>query len=224
MDNLVNIFTKIAGKALRVWLLIILTGLLLCLVSLITAIIFLLSGISSGFSGDWHSFSSVIKSLTALVWFAFPTVLLLVTSIIVFPVSYFVVANKTATQTVMYEVFKNHLAPWVDSKINDYLSFLQTCQPEWMKQLTDGTSLKMKLLQINKDDKTGLKIQRHIVKYFLKKLNLEKIDLPDKNLDIGQLLINQINKNISELTEPSLLLFGLLVLLQVMLLIIVIWV
>ncbi len=223
MDNLVGIFTKIATKTLRVWLLIVLLGLFLCVVSVITALILLVSDISSGFSGDWHSFTGIMKSILLLFQLAFLDTLLLITSIIVFPVAYFVLANKTASQTAMYEVFKNHLSVWIDSKVNDYLMILQARQPGWLKQVTNGASLQMKLLQVNKEDKMGLKIQQRIVKYFLKRINLGEIDFQNKNLNVGQLVISLLNKSIAELAKPSLSIFWMLVLLQIVLLGLAIW-
>lgn len=210
MNEKIKIAAKIGGKTFLKWIFILILG---CIITSIFALIALYKNIDLAGGGHGNAYVFLIT----LPFADFCGFLLLVGSP-AFIALYFIIANKIAIQNTLYLVWKNKAGDFVTSKIGSIINKL-TEKKEWANTISNEAMLRAKILQANKDDHSSSKLQRKVINYGFKKIKLDDIDFQNEDLKLSDVLINKFNNFISEVSKPSLKLFWLLILLQIILLI-----
>ena len=206
---------KIAGgitlKSLGKWILIVFLG---CFVTLITFLIAffwnidLVYGESSKFSAFFHGLLS--DNLPALI---------LVFGAPLFVIGYIVLANKVSIQNIIHLLFKSHAGEYVMSALVGALEKIFG-KEGWHTELINKTVLRARVLKEVQEDPNTSAIQKKIIKYGFKKINLEDVNFKDEKLNLSSLLSEKFRHFFVELVKPSLLPFWIMILVQIFLLII----
>ena len=184
MDN-VKFFTKTAAGALSRWLMVFFGGLVA------TAIIFFVFSSKAG-AASYNTIYLVLSSL-------------------IFIVIYFIIANKTSLSFIISRLFDEKLSSVLGDKVSRLLVALNEKQPHWVQSIKNGAALKDKLLDSSQQDSSLNKIQRKVIAYGLKKINLDDINFQQENLNLPQEVSNRLMLKLSETAKHSYTLFWLAV-------------
>ncbi|WP_310555467.1 hypothetical protein [Flavobacterium sp.] len=209
MKENLSLLKKIALKAGFSWFLVVGIGVFTSLVCLITS--FFLYQNYEGVSG----FEVITNALRHEFW----TLLLFVSSIamLLFSVLY---ANKYAIHTTLSLVWKEKMQAFIAPKLETYIANISKKQPNWLSSVTNASALKMKLLGEMRFDSNINSINKKVLQYGFKKINMDDVDFSQPNLDYPAIIAYKINEKITEMAKPSLKLFwGLLILLFVIMII-----
>jgi hypothetical protein len=135
-----------------------------------------------------------------------------------FMVGYFMIANKVAIQTVIHQVWKNNASKYMEDKVIFLVDKL-TASNNVANSISNGTMLRLQLLEANKRDKESSAIKKKAIGYVFSKIQLDDIDFSNKDLKLSEIISLKLNKFISEAVEPSFLFFWLLLSFQLILII-----
>lgn len=155
---------------------------------------------------------AVIALLTVFIT-EFWSGLLFITSFICL-IIYIPVANKYALQRAVQLVWQYNLADNIADNINKYFTKLTAKSPGWLKQIDNQATLKIKLMdEASHDPDTG-KVQKRILRWCLKKLSADDINLKESESTLPVLLAEKIRSKIADAVEPSMQLFWIIFSLQ----------
>ncbi len=215
MKENLKLFTSIAGKSFLGWLKVVLIGMSLSLVGVITAMIIRgTSSVQDNVSGDTYLAAAPLGD----VWSN-----LLLTVSIVLAVIYIMLANKYALQSSIYLIWENKLAGFVEPLIEKGFKQISSKQPDWLRNGIDTGTVKTRLLDEIRKDANANKIQKKVLDYGFKKLNLDGIDFQDSDFSIQATIAEKIKAQISSIAKPSLKVFWIVALLHVLILALVLY-
>lgn len=205
---------KIAGgitlKSLAKWVLIVFLGGFITLITFLIAFFWNLDLAS----GEGNKFVVFFKGLLSD---NIPA-LIIVYGAPIFLFGYFFLANKVSIQNIIYLLFKSQAGEYVMTAIVKVLDKI-TSKGGWHTELINKAILQARVLQEIQDDPNASGLQKRIIKYGFKKVNMEDVDFQDKELNLSLLLSEKFRHFFAELVKPSLLIFWIMILVQIALLI-----
>lgn len=205
---------KIAGtitlKSLAKWFLIVALG---CFITFITFLIPFLWNFGLLFV-DNQSFSGYFMDL----WQQNIPALILIFGVPVFIVVYVVMAKKVSIQNIIYLLINSKAGDYTTSAIVSAADKI-TQKKGWHNELINQGVLKVKMLQTAKDDPNTSQIQRSILRYGFRKINLEDVDFQNEDTPLSTILVDKFKVFFSEMIKPSLRFFWILLSIQMLLLI-----
>lgn len=205
-----KIAAKISGKIFLKWIFIFGLG---NIVTFITFFIAIYSNIEMAGGGHGNIIALFLGLLLSNL-LAF----LLVIGAPVFLVFYFMLANKISIETAIYLLWKSKMGDFISEKVGS-IAKLITEKEGWSKDLSDKALLKAKVLQLIKNDKNTSKLQRKVIEYGLKKIQLDDIDFEEEHINLATILTTKFNNFVSQTVQPSLKLVWILAAVQILLLI-----
>lgn len=199
----IKIYSGIAAKSVVKWLLLFGIGLLVSLVLFIVALV-----------QNWNppGQHSYFYNLLYSNWAAF----LLIIGLPLFVFLYVIIANKYSTQTVIFLIWKNKAGDFAAEKIKLLVDKIVDKNKN-AAMVTNETVLKIQLLEANRTHPDSSKIKRKAVDYFIKKIRLDDIDYSNKQLRLGDIVATKVTNYVTEITEPSLRLFWIILVLHLVL-------
>jgi hypothetical protein len=212
MKENLQLLKKIAVKAGLSWFLVVGIGVTISLICIITS--FFLYENYEGVSG--------LERLTNAIHHEFWTLLLFILGIcmMIFSVLY---ANKYAIHTSLSLVWKEKLQGFIAPKLETYIINISNKQPNWLSSITNASALKMKLLGEMRFDSNINSINKKVLQYGFKKINLDDVDFSQPYLDYPAIIAYKINEKITKMAKPSLkLFFGLIILLFIIMIVAII--
>ena len=192
MKEKVGEYKKIMAKSIFAWIKVGVTGILFSLICLIVGFCMFSS----------RNFFVVILIAYSLIMFFL----------------YILLANNVSLKTLMRGVWNHKLGDFIESKVYSYIRGLTAKQPNWLKGITSTKFVKT-FLEIMSQDGTLNKVQRLVLKYGVKKVELTDEDFVDVEHQLPQIVINKIEGNVQSLIHPSYSLFYILIAIQFVLLI-----
>ncbi|AZI32953.1 hypothetical protein [Kaistella carnis] len=211
MNDHIKLFAKISSKVIAKWLLIFITG---NIVTLITFLVAIFTNAKYAGGGHGSPIALVIGLFTQNI-FAFFVVI----GAPIFLALYFILANKISIQNALYQLWKTKAGDYISDKVENITSKF-TEKDGWKTEITNKAILQAKILQETKSDPDTSKLQRKIINYGFKKINLDDINFKDENLKLSHILKVKFYDFISNTAKPSLKLFWILIFLQIFLLIV----
>ena len=196
MNEKLELLKKIALKAGISWFKIIGIGILIAVLGIIAS--YFLYQNYKGITG--------YEKLTPEIRYEFWTILLFISSIamLVFSVMF---ANKFAIHTIVSIVYKEKLQDFVTPKIEKYISNISNKQPDWLNKLTNASAVKIKLLGELRFDSDINSVNRKVLQYGFKKINLDDVDFSQTHLDYPAIIAFKINEKISKIATPDMKIF-----------------
>lgn len=215
----IKIFAKISGKASLAWIKVMLIGAVIMIVDLVIAIILLGDNTGGGFPASAHAgILGAVMGFILLFVVEFWTALLLTVGILA-PVLFIVLANKNAIASAVYNVWKYKIADFIEPKIDLYIDKILQKQPDFLKNITDWSVVKVKLLDTINNDSQTPKLQKRIIKFVLKKIKMDDVNFKDPNTNLNSILSLKIKQFIAGFAEPDLKLVWIIVGIDIVLII-----
>ena len=177
------------------------TGLLFCLVGIGIGVGVMESSNTPGMPGSAHTgmFGAVMGLFYLLINQPLTTLLLIV-SMVVLPIIYFLVANKAVIQFAIYEVATKKLASLVIDKICILGKAIDE-NPK-MKKVNNYVELKEKLLSENQADNASSKWQKRIITFIFNRIDIAPEEFSN-GASVGSILSDKASTYINEFAEPS---------------------
>ena len=129
---------------------------------------------------------------------------------------YFVIANKYTIQNIIYSVWVSKGQDFVEPLV-EKISTKITAKVNWSSAISNQAMLKARLISENATAVETPKLQRKVLNYAFKKVQLDDIDFKDENLRLTDVLILKIKSFISTVSKPSLTLFWIVASIQIVL-------
>lgn len=216
----IKLFAKISGKASLAWIKVALIGAVIMIVNIIIIAVILFGDNSGGgFPAAAHGgILGAIVGFFVLFTVEFWTALLMTVGILA-PIIFIILANKNAIASAVYNVWKYKIADFIEPKIDFYIDKMLQKQPGFLKNITEWSVVKVKLLDtINSDSQTP-KLQKRIIKFVLKKIKMDDVDLKNPDTNLSTILSLKIRQFIEGFAEPDLKLVWILVGIDIVLII-----
>lgn len=210
MKESIKLYAKISGKAFLKWFLVVASGIV---ITLVFFFIILFSNASGAGGGHGNPFALLISLALEDVFG-----LLLFAGAPIFIILYFLIANKVAIHTVIYEIWTNKAVVYVEPAVQKIAEKI-TSKQNWISTVSDQAMLRAKLLDANKNDKSTSTLNRRVLNYAFKKIKLDDIDFQNEKLTLADILTLKLKNFISESAKPSFNLYWILIGIQVVLLI-----
>lgn len=215
----IKLFAKISGKATLAWIKVVLIGAVIMIVNLVIAIILLGDNSAGGFPASAHAgILGAVMGFFLLFVVEFWTALLLTVGILA-PVLFIILANKNAIASAVYNVWKYKIADFIEPKIDFYIDKILQKQPDFLKNITDWSVVKVKLLDTINNDSQTPKLQKRIIKFVLKKIKMNDVNFKDPNTNLNSILSLKIKQFIAGFAEPNLKLVWIIVGIDIVLII-----
>lgn len=132
---------------------------------------------------------------------------------------YFVLANKITIQSIIYNIWVNKGHEFVEPLV-EKIGTKITSKINWTSEISNHAILKAKLISENASDLETPKMQRKVLNYVIKKVNLDDINFKDENLRLTDVLVLKIKSFISTVSKPSYTMFWVLAAIQLLLFIV----
>jgi len=215
----IKVFAKISGKASLAWIKVALIGAVVMIADIIIAVVLFSDNPGGGFPAAAHGgILGAVFGFFFLFMVEFWSALLLTVGILA-PVLFIILANKNAIASAVYNVWKYKVADFVEPKIDFYIDKILQRQPDFLKNITDWSVVKVRLLDtINKDVQTP-KLQKRIIKFILKKIKMDDVDFKNPNTSLSSILSFKIRQFIEGFAEPDLKLVWIIVAIDIVLII-----
>lgn len=215
----IKLFAKISGKATLAWIKVVLIGAVIMIVNLVIAIMLLGDNSGGGFPASAHAgILGAVMGFILLFVIEFWTALLLTVGILA-PVLFIILANKNAIASAVYNVWKYKIADFIEPKIDFYIDKIIQKQPDFLKNITDWSVVKVKLLDTINNDSQTPKLQKRIIKFVLKKIKMDDVNFKDPNTNLNSILSLKIKQFIASFAEPDLKLVWIIVGIDIVLII-----
>lgn len=215
----IKLFAKISGKASLAWVKVALIGAVIMIVNIVIAIILLGDNTGGGFPASAHAgILGAIVGFFVLFTVEFWTALLLTVGILA-PILFIVLANKNAIASAVYNIWKYKIADFVEPKIDFYIDKILQKQPDFLKNITDWSVVKVKLLDTINNDAQTPKLQKRVIKFVLKKIKMDDVNFKDPNTNLNSILSLKIKQFIAGFAEPDLKLIWIIVGIDIVLII-----
>ena len=196
MKENLELLKKIAFKAIIAWVKIIALGILIFIVGIVASYF-----LHQNYKGVAESGSG-----TNAIRNEFWTLFLFISSIamLIFSVLF---ANKYVIHTIVSIIYKEKLQDFVTPKIETYISNISSKQPDWLNKLTNASAVKIKLLGELRFDSDISSVNRKVLQYGFKKINLDDVDFSQSHLDYPAIIAFKINEKISKIATPNMKIF-----------------
>ena len=215
----IKLFAKISGKASLAWVKVALIGAVIMIVNIVIAIILLGDNTGGGFPASAHAgILGAIVGFFVLFTVEFWTALLLTVGILA-PILFIVLANKNAIASAVYNVWKYKIADFIEPKIDFYIDKILRKQPDFLKNITDWSVVKVKLLDTINNDAQTPKLQKRVIRFVLKKIKMDDVNFKDSNTNLNSILSLKIKQFIAGFAEPDLKLIWIIVGIDIVLII-----
>ena len=215
----IKLFAKISGKASLAWVKVALIGAVIMIVNIVIAIILLGDNTGGGFPASAHAgILGAIVGFFVLFTVEFWTALLMTVGILA-PILFIVLANKNAIASAVYNVWKYKIADFIEPKIDFYIDKILQKQPDFLKNITDWSVVKVKLLDTINNDAQTPKLQKRVIKFVLKKIKMDDVNFKDQNTNLNSILSLKIKQFIAGFAEPDLKLIWIIVGIDIVLII-----
>lgn len=202
MKSSLTVIAKVGSKSIIKWITIYALGTIVS-ISLFFISLFLLRESSiSGNSGAAHSGAGAIAGILMLFTVDFWPMLLATVSLLVFPIIYFIIANKLSIQTALSTIWKNNLQNWFSDKIRIYVD-KKIENTTIINQLDDYVSLKLNLLNDIKKDTETSRWQKRILSFIMENLTLDIVDFSDKEIKLSAILAKKVDDIITDFTQAN---------------------
>lgn len=207
----VKIFSKIAAKTFVSWFLVVAVGTIISF-AFFLIILFEISGNAGGGHGNVVAFLAGLfaDNKTAFILFVGAPV---------FVILYFLIANKYATESAIYQIWKAKAENFVGEGVKKLTDRL-LANVKTVDSISNESLLKVKLLDENRKNPETSRLKRNLISYIIKKIRLDDIDFSDKEVKLSDVVATKVNNFISENSEPSLKFFWILLIVQIVLFII----
>lgn len=201
-DSLVE-YGKIVAKSAFKWLVIFFSGLLFSAVGTVIGFVLLNSSDGGGVPAAGHAgvFGAAVGLWYLLLNDFWPT-LLIISSLLIFPVLYFILANKSTIQYVIYQVASNKLAGFISDRVEIYAKRIEDKPESKLKNISDFANVKLQLVNSNKQDKAESKWQRRAVAFILNRIDLSADDI-SSDTKLSKLMASKTHEFIDDFTQPS---------------------
>lgn len=209
MTENLELLKKIALKAGFAWVKIIALGILTAIIGVVT----------SYFLYQNQENASGLGRITNAVRYEFWTFLLFISSLALFVFS-ILFANKYSIHTIISIVYKDKLQDFVTPKVEMYINNISSKQPNWLSKLTDKSAVKIKLLGELRFDSNISSVNKKVLQYAFKKINLDDVDFSQPHLDYPAIIAFKINEKISKIATPTMKVFWFSILLLIIILVI----
>ena len=206
MNQNLKTIAKVSSISVLKWLLIFGTGILL---SVIGFLVGLFNNAEHAGGGHGSPIALLIGTLANDIYG-----FLLMVGCLLFVWLYFALANKVSIQTIIYQVLKNKAGDHIHIKVQSLISGV-LAKHTTLNEISNATLLRAKLLQAIQNDPNASKIQRKIIRFGFKKMSLENIDFQKENIDLATILADKFDTFIKSISQPSLTLFWILVIIQI---------
>ncbi|PBJ07338.1 hypothetical protein [Flavobacterium sp. ACN6] len=127
---------------------------------------------------------------------------LTVISLFAVPFLLFSLGNKYIISKTIHKLLADKGETLLFPIIDKVLEKIKLNQPDLLKQGTDKTKLKLKLLQEIRDSKEN-KWLKKIILYGLKKVNLDEIDFTDENVSFSAIIKDKIITGLKNVSQPN---------------------
>ncbi|MPS72817.1 MAG: hypothetical protein E2590_06625 [Chryseobacterium sp.] len=215
----IKLFGKITAKSLFAWIKVAFIGAVIMITNITIAIILFSDNPGGGFPASGHAgILGAVMGFIFLFMVEFWSALLLTVGILV-PVLFIILANKNAIASAIYNVWKFKIADFVEPKIEFYVDKILQKQPDFLKNITNWSVVKVKLLDTINNDSQTPKLQKRIIKFILKKIKMDDVDFKNPNTNLSSILSFKIRQFIEGFAEPDLKLVWILVAIDIVLII-----
>lgn len=221
MNNIL-LFGKIAGKSFLGWLKIIMTGGLVSIICLITGIVLWGNNEGAGFAGSKAGFIGALIGVLMLFVIEFWTALLFFGTIVCMCL-YIPMASRYGIKKAIYLTWRDKLGDILVTRADQYLARIMERKGFSAKQAItpeDATLLKKEMMAEAKKDPETNKIQKNILQYLLKRINMHDINFSAPPAEIRTAILRKFKEMISEKIQPSMQAVWIMVAAQVIVLII----
>lgn len=137
----------------------------------------------------------------------------------IFMILYVVIANKLSIQSAIHLLWKGKTGDYLLSKVKTIIARLLE-KEGWRKSFSDKAILKAKVLQEIKNDPDTSRLQRNVIGFVLARIQLDKVDFQQEDLKISDIIVTKFSDFVTEIIEPSLVMFWVLFSVQLFLLMI----
>lgn len=218
----IKTFTKITARSLAAWLKIVVPGGVFSFVCLLVSIILLGNNKGAGSTAGHAGGAGAIIALATVFATEFWSALLFITAITCL-IIYIPVANKYALQRSIQLVWEYNLADSITGGIHKYVTKLTAKSPGWLKEIDNQATLKIKLMdEVSHDPEAG-KIQKRILKWCLKRLSIDDINLKENESALPSILAEKIRYKIADAMEPSMKIFWTIFMAQALIMVLAIF-
>lgn len=204
---------KIAGeimlKSTLKWVLIVFLGSFFTLLSFLVALFWNLDLVI----GQEHKFASFFYGLLEENIPAF----LLVFGAPIFFIVYVVMAQKVTIKNTTYLLMRSKAGDYVTQVLVSAVERMSN-KNQWSANLMNKAALKMQVLREIKDDPNASGVQRSIIRYGFRKIDLEDVDFKNGQ-NLSEKLVDKFKLFFEEMMKPTLMYFWILLLVQFILLI-----
>lgn len=215
----IKLFGKITAKSLFAWIKVAFIGVVIMITNITIAVILFSDYPGGGFPAAAHGgILGAILGFFFLFMVEFWSALLLTVGILS-PVLFIILANKNAIASAIYNIWKFKLADFIEPKIEFYVDKILQKQPDFLKNITDWSVVKVKLLDTINNDSQTPKLQKRIIKFILKKIKMDDVDFKNPNTNLSSILSFKIRQFIEGFAEPDLKLVWILVAIDIVLII-----
>lgn len=205
---------KIAGeimlKSSLKWVLIVLLGEFFTLFSFLVAFFWNMDLMFE--EGHWFS-----NFFYGLLYENVPA-LLLVFGAPIFSIVYIVMAQKVVIKNAIYMLVTSKAGEYVVQLLGTTIEKI-TNMPGWGAQLMDKAVMKAKVLHEIKENPEASGIQRSIIRYGFRKINMDDVNFQDESLDLSTIVGDKFRDFFAEMVKPTMIYFWILLLVQFILLI-----
>jgi len=211
MNEHFKFYAKLSGLSALRWVAVFIPGLLLTLIfSLITGF---QNADIMGSGGGGHAGIAVVYVWIAALFMENPCAFVILIGSPFFLTFYFIIANKAAIQTLVYGIWTNkashHVEPRVKSIVDHYAS-----KSDQTQQVLNKAKLRAGLLDASRKDPNTSGVQKRVITYAFKKIQLNDLELNNDDLTMGDVISVRVSGYISESSKPGFLLFWILLALQ----------
>lgn len=201
-------YSKTALAAVFRWLMLSGAGVVLSVTGIIVGLALLGNNVGSGYSGAKSgSGLGAIVSVFVLFRDEFWTAMLIFASIALVAV-YFMVASKFTIGFILHRLLEHKLLPVIGTKVAATLRGFSAKQSKGLPSFANAEELKKKLAHLVSQDSDTNKIQRKVIHYGLKKIDLHDIDFTQKDLNVSDEVSNRLMRRLAEAANPGYRVFG----------------
>jgi len=201
-------YSKTALAAFFRWLMLSGVGVVLSVIGIIVGLALLGNNVGSGYSGAKSgSGLGAIVSLFVLFRDEFWTAMLIFASIALVVV-YFMVASKFTIGFILHRLLQHKLLPVIGTKVAAILRSFSEKQSKGLPSFANAEELKKKLAHLVSQDSDTNKIQRKVIQYGLKKIDLHDVDFTQKDLNVSDEVSSRVMRRLAEAANPGYRVFG----------------
>lgn len=192
--------------------------LLIFALSLATLLIFLFQSAN----GQGAPGGLAIIPITIMLFFERPIGFTLIALFLfIIPFVLFSFGNKYIISKTIHKLLSDKGETILFPIIDKVLGKIKSNQPELLKNGSDNTKLKLKLIQEISDSKDNNKWLKKIIIYGFKKVNLDDVDFTDEKISFTDIIKNKTISGLKDVSEPNRKFFWIILGIQILLLILV---